>query len=154
MAIPFIKTALFLFAKGIGAMNEDIKQENSRIKSLFKTISRYPIKLIATYLAAPVLIFNIARATKNPLRRRVAILGLSLSIFFAYASATLLGSLIGASLVASSIGYIAALGFLIGSTTSVVLSVMFSILIFNSVSYLFLKLSAEDVLEHLKKCSE
>ncbi len=145
------QSAAFIFAKAMDSVSNDFKAENSRIKSMAKAIWGYPIKVIAMYFAAPFLIFNIARLTKNRIRRLIAIAGLSLSFLLSYAAATILGSFAGFLFIASKIGILAALGFLIGTTLSLYLSVIFSIIVFNSVSFLFLKLTSEEVVEHLKQ---
>ena len=56
-------------------------------------------------------------------------------------------------LIASQIGPIVALGFLLGTTLSVALSVALSILVFNAVSFLFLKMNTQEVIDYLNEQS-
>jgi hypothetical protein len=127
---------------------------NSKIKAIAKAIWSYPIKIIASFFAAPFLIFRIAKIAKNPMRRWIAIIGLLLSLLASYAAATFLGTLVGAALIATNISVLAGIGFLFGTTLSIYLSVIFSIITFNTVSFFFLKASSEEVVAYLKEVSK
>lgn len=116
-------------------------------------VSLHPIKMLAAFFSAPVLIVRLALVVKNPWRRAIAIIGLIFAIFFSYLSGTFLGDFVGAMLVISEIGILVGLGFLFGSMLSVFLSLTFSVLVLNSVSFLFLKLSSQEVVDYIKKIS-
>jgi hypothetical protein len=60
----------------------------------------------------------------------------------------------GAALVFSAFGPLMAIGFLIGTTLSITLSVAFSILVLNATSWFFLHMSSEDVIAYLNSISE
>ena len=109
---------------------------------------------MASFIAAPFLVFRIARIAKNPMRRWMAIIGLLLSTLVSYAAATFLGTLVGAAFIATNISVLAGIGFIFGTTLSVYFSVIFSIISFNAVSFFFLKASSEEVVEYLKEVSK
>ena len=139
--------------KGVTAIAEDASRENSKIGTVFKKIFGYPIKVLASYIAAPLLVIRIAWKVKNPIRRIIATVGLFMSLALSYFSATFLGTVIGAVFVASHIGILAGIGFLFGTTLSVYLSVIFTIIVFNTVSFVFLKFSSQEVVDYLNEMS-
>lgn len=143
------KIAGEIFSQGISSLNEKVSSERGNINTVFKRIAGHPVKIIASFLSAPILIAKIAWQAKNPTRRFVAFFGLLLSILLAYGAATLIGSLVGALFIASHVG----IGFFLGTGISIYLSVIFSILTLNSVAFLFLKLSSQDVLDYLSEIS-
>ena len=148
-----VKTAGDVLTRGITAIIEDVASENSKFKAVFKKVAGHPIKILASFIAAPFLIIKIAWMVNNPIRRIIAIIGLLLSLLLSYAAATLLGTLVGALFVASHIGILTGVGFLFGTTLSIYLSVIFSIIEFNSVSFIFLKASSQEVIDYLQEIS-
>lgn len=118
-------STLTIFEKAITALNNDLSKEKSKVGIVFKNIIGHPVKVFASFIAAPFLVIKIACVVKNPIRRAIAIIGLLLSIVFAYLSATFLGSVVGAVFVASNIGILMGIGFFFGTTLSVFLSVDF-----------------------------
>lgn len=140
-----------MFVRGLGAIADDAASGKSKIGIIFKKIASHPIKVLASFLVAPILLIKVAMFVKNPIRRVVACIGLLLSLFIAYAAAHFLGSFVGSIFVATHVGLIAGLGFLIGTTLSVYLSVIFSIAMFNAVSFVFLKISSDEVLDYLNE---
>jgi len=149
----FGKVAGEILEKGVNAIADDTSKEKSKFTSVFKKIAGHPFKILASFVAAPFLIIRIAWNVKNPIRRVIAVIGLLLSVIFSYVSATLLGTLAGAAFVASNIGIIAGIGFLVGTSLSIYLSVIFSIIVFNTVSFIFLKISAQEVADYLNEIS-
>lgn len=147
------KSASDIFVKGVSVLQNDLSKEQSKVREVFKNILRYPIKVLATFFAAPFLLVRVAWTIKNPVRRIIASLGLLLSALFCYVAGTFLGSLFGALFVATHVGTLAALGLFLGTTVSVYLSVVFMVIVFNSVSFIFLKMSTEDVVNYLKNQS-
>lgn len=147
------KIAGEIFSQGISSLNEKVSSERGNINTVFKRIAGHPVKIIASFLSAPILIAKIAWQAKNPTRRFVAFFGLLLSILLAYGAATLIGSLVGALFIASHVGILVGIGFFLGTGISIYLSVIFSILTLNSVAFLFLKLSSQDVLDYLSEIS-
>lgn len=143
-----------LFATGMEAIKKSRDKGQGALASVTASIMRYPIKVIAAFLVAPFLVFRVARVARNPFRRSIAAVGLLVAVLFAYAAGTFLGTLAGAALVLSKFGLLIALGFLLGTSLSVTLSVAFSILVLNATSWLFLHLSSEDVISYLKTVSE
>lgn len=135
-----------------GAVSKEAGNGSS-LSSIIKSVVRYPIKTIATFFTAPILILRLALTVKNPIRRLIAVVGLLISILLAYLAGTFLGSVVGAIFIFSHVGPLVAAGFLLGSTLSVVLSVAFTLFVFNATSWLFLHMSSEDVVEHLRSAS-
>lgn len=149
----FGKAAEEMLERGVTAIADDASKEKSKFAAVFRKVAGHPIKVFASFIAAPVLVVRIAWRVENPVRRAIAIAGLLLSLLLSYIAATFLGSLAGAAFVASHVGILAAIGFLVGTTLSVYLSVIFSIIVFNAVSFIFLKISAQEVVEYLSDIS-
>ncbi|MCZ0944329.1 MAG: hypothetical protein OXJ53_14845 [Gammaproteobacteria bacterium] len=145
------KSAADILGHAIGAIHKDMSAETSRLRAVFSTIARYPVKVFATFLVAPILLVKLACTVKNPLRRAFAIAGLLLALFASYCCGTFLGSLTGAALIWSQLGPLMAIGFLIGTALSVFLSVVFSILTLNAVSFVFLKMNTQEILDYLRE---
>lgn len=145
--------ALSIFEKTALALGNDLSKEKSKFKTVAKSIINHPIKIIASFLMAPFLAVRMALVVKNPIRKIIAVTGLLISIILAYLSGTFLGTAAGALLVVTNVGILAGIGFLIGTSLSVFLSVCFSMVVLNSVSFLFLKLNTEEVIEYLNKIS-
>ena len=137
----------------LGAVLDDASKEHSRLKIMFKQVVSHPIKLVAAFITAPILILRLAMTVQNPLRRAIAIIGLIVAITFAYLAGTFLGTAAGALFVWSNIGFLSAVGFFVGSFLSVFLSLAFSVFILNAVSFLFLKLSTQEVIDYLQGLS-
>ena len=137
----------------LGAVLDDASKEQSRLKIMFKQVVSHPIKLVAAFITAPVLILRLAMTVQNPLRRAIAIVGLIVAITFAYLAGTFLGTAAGAFFVMWNIGFLSGIGFFVGSFLSVFLSLAFSVFILNAVSFLFLKLSTQEVVDYLQGLS-
>lgn len=136
-----------------GAVQKEVGNGSS-LSTTIKSVVRYPIKTIATFFTAPILILRLALTVKNPIRRLIAVVGLFISILLAYLAGTFLGSLVGALFMLTHFGPIIAAGFFFGTALSVMLSVAFMLFIFNATSWFFLHMSAEDVVEHLLDISK
>lgn len=133
--------------------SRDISSENSKIICLAKNIAAYPIKTLATFIFAPFLILRVAAKVKNPIRRSIAIFGVIASVAASYLTATALGTFLGAIFIGSKIGWISTIGFIIGTTVSVYMSVLISVISFNAVSFFFLKASSQEIAEYLERVS-
>ena len=110
--------------------------------------------MLAAFFAAPFLIVRLAVTVRNPWRRTIAIVGLVLAVVLAYLAGTFLGTVAGALLVMSGVGVLVGLGFLVGTFLSVFLSLSFSLIVLNTVSLLFLKMSSKEVVDYLKSLSK
>ena len=64
-----LNKAARIFEQGFVAIAEDAVRGKSRIRAIFEKIARYPFKILAAYIAAPILLFKIAHTVKNPTRR-------------------------------------------------------------------------------------
>lgn len=122
--------------------------------TVLMSIGRYPVKALAAFFVAPFLAFRVARVAKNPTRRLIAGIGLFIALVLAWLAGTGLGTATAAMLIASKVGVLWAVAFFVGTFLSVTLSVAFSILVFNAVSFFFLHASREEVIEYLRTLSE
>jgi len=147
------KSSSLLFEKAFVALQSDLLNEKSKIISIFKKIITHPIKIIAAFIFAPILIVKIAFTVENRIRRWVAIIGLLFSLLCSYFAGTFLGSLVGAAFVTFHVGILTGIGFLFGTMLSIILSVIFSIIVLNSVSFLFLKIGSQEVINYLHEFS-
>jgi hypothetical protein len=138
----------------MSAIAKDVAQEKSHIAQIFKKVASHPIKMVAAFFTAPFLMVRVALKVENPIRRIIAVSGLIVALLLAYLAGTFLGSLAGAAFVASKVGILMAVGFLIGSTLSVMFSVTFCIFVFNLVSLIFLKMSSQEVVDYLHELSQ
>ena len=129
------------------------KSGRSKLSAVISTIVRFPIKLVAAFFAAPFLAFRVARYAKDPWRRRIAGFGLFLAMVVGWFAGTALGTAAAAFLIMAKVGLIWGLAFFVGTATSVVLSVAFSLLALNATAWLFLGMSSEDVVAHLRTIS-
>lgn len=143
-----------LLLSAISTIKSQANSEEFKIGEILKKIASHPIKVIASFITAPFLIIRVALQVKNKTRRILAIAGLLISILVSYICATFLGTFIGSLFVMSHIGFISGIGLLIGLTSSIYLSVLFSIISFNAVSFLFLKISTQEVAEYLEEISK
>lgn len=148
------KTKIELLEKGIGAITKDLTSGQSKIKAIFKAIWSYPIKILVSFVAAPFLIFKIAKIEPNPVRRWIAIGGLMTSLVIAYFASTLLGTLTATWMIGTNISIAIGFGFLFGTMISVYFGVIFAIIIFNAVSFFFLKASSQEVLDYLNSLTK
>ena len=141
------------FRTTLSTIVDDVTKEKSKLKTIVKELASHPIKMIMTFLTAPFLVLWLGLTLKNPIRRFIAIIGLMVSVICSYVAGTLLGTFTGALFVMSNIGFFVGFGFIVGSFFSVLFSVVFSILVFNAVSFLFLKMSSQEVVDYLDKIS-
>ena len=148
-----LEKAANIWEQGLTAIAKDASKEKSKIYAIFKRIARYPFKILAAYIAAPVLVFKIACTVTNPIRRIIAIIGLLLALILSYSAATFLGTLVGAAFIASTIGILFGVGFLLGGTVSIYLSVIFAIIVLNTVCWFFLNMSSQEVADYLHALS-
>lgn len=129
-------------------------QEGHNLRNLLKSMLSHPIKLAATFFFAPILLIKVASSVESPGRRMIAYIGISFSILLAYCAGTFLGSIAGAIFITANIGVLAGIGFIVGTSFSIFLSVLFCFLILNATSFLFLKISTQEVIDHLKEISQ
>jgi len=148
-----LKSAGPIFEKCFSAIVNDVSSGNSKLGEIVRKVISYPVGIIAAFFTAPFLIIKIALTVKNPIRRMFAIIGLIVSVLLAYLAGTFLGSFVGGVFVASQVSVLMGIGFIIGTALSMFFSVVFSILVLNSVSYFFLKMSSQDVADYLHDIS-
>jgi hypothetical protein len=142
------------FASALEAIPRGRAAGQSSVASAVRSVVRAPLKAIAAFLFAPFLVLRVARIATDSKRRWVAAVGLFVSAVLALAAGTLLGTLTGTFLIAQLFGWGTAIGFLVGTTFSVILTVTFQVLVLNATCFLFLGLSSGEVVEYLKSRSE
>ena len=98
-----LKTAAYIFARSIAAIHEDMAGGKSKIGAIFKGIASHPLKVLASFIFAPVLLVKVAFKARNPIRRLIVVVGLLISLILSYLAATFLGSLLGALFIATEI---------------------------------------------------
>ncbi|WP_226668961.1 hypothetical protein [Microbulbifer aggregans] len=147
------KSAAVIFKAIFDSLKDEVEPGKSRIQVAVRKITSYPIKVLGAFFAAPFLIIKVAKKVENPTRRKFALAGIILGLICSYIAGTALGSFFGLIFIASSFGFLAALGFLIGTFMSVVFTVGFAFLVFNFVCYVFLKLSSDEVAKYLEELS-
>lgn len=149
-----MNAAGLIFLEAFREISQSAVSEQGNLNKIFRKVASHPIKLIAAFFTAPFLILRIAWSVKNPVRRVIAATGLLLAIILAYLAGGFLGSFAGFIFVSLNIGWLAGLGFFFGTALSVFLSVCFSIAVLNTVSFLALKMSAEEVVAYLDATSK
>jgi hypothetical protein len=142
------------FSMLFSASTEFVRGRQAGLASAMKSVVRYPLNAVATLLFAPFLAVRVARIAKNPIRRMIAGVGLLTGVAAAYVAGTFVGKTAFALFMFANFGFSMGLGVLIGSLTSVIVSGTIIALAFNGTCLLFLKMSAEDVVAHLKSASE
>ncbi len=146
--------AIALLSKTVSASSNSIKEHPNPLATTIKAAHRYPLKVLATFVIAPYLTWSVARRATDPARRRIAGLGLFVSVLMGWLAHTLVGSLAGSLIVASHFGSFWGLSFLVGTKISVIIRVAFSLTVFNSTAYLFFHLSSQEIVEHLREISD
>ena len=147
------KTASEVLGKTIDSITNDISKEKSKIISFATKLVTYPTKVIASFITAPFLILKITISVKDTKRRAIAATGLAIALFCSYIATSFLGEIGGALLISSTIGVWTGIGFFFGSFFSEIISFIFALIIFNAISFIFLKISSMDVNDHLSKIS-
>lgn len=142
-----------IFATAIDALSKKPDGSGSLI-TVIRSLVRYPVKTVAAFLCAPILAFRVARVAKNPIRRLIASTGLFISFILAWFAGTFIGTATGAALISTKFGVLVGLGFFIGTSFSITLSVAFSIVVLNASSWFFLQMSSEEVVAYLKSISD
>ena len=145
------KSLAVILEDTIKSTSDKAAAENIKLTELAKQLASKPIKLLAAFFTAPILLLKIAISVKRPLRRWLAVFGIVIAIIFSYMAGTFLGSVTGALLIASNTGILVGLGFLIGTGMSVFLSVLCQILVLNAICFIFLKMNTEEVMDYLKE---
>ena len=149
----FTQAAGDILERGLSVISANAASEKSKITEILKKIAAYPVRVVASFLAAPFLVFKIAMVVENPVRRVIAIIGLLVALLLSYAAGTTIGTMVGFALAWGSFGFLTGVAYLIGTTLSVYMSVVFAILVFNAVSFVFLKVNTQEVLDYLHKTS-
>lgn len=148
--MPLKDTISDALKKSVTAISDEASEEGKRAKTMFHKIASYPFKVLASFLAAPILLVMLA--WRNPgATRWFALIGLLLAVAAGYMALTILGTFAGALFVASEIGWLAGIAFLLGTTLSDLLRYLFSLAILNVVCFVALKISRQEIIDYLKE---
>ena len=148
MAGKITESAVEIFKR----VSESIPQEGSRIVAALKAIVRYPLKVLAAFLLAPILVVRVALNSDASLTRRIiAVVGLVLATLLSYITATFLGTIAGTLIIASTFGILTAIAFFIGTATTIYITVAAMALVFNSICFLVLQMNRQDVIDYLER---
>lgn len=90
-----------------------LEGESRKLSDISRSIFRQPIKMIAAFFTAPILLYKIIQRAKNPRRRAMAKVGLVVGAIGAYFAGTFLGTSAAALLIMAKVGFIMGLAFLL-----------------------------------------
>lgn len=138
-----------IISEAISLIAQQASKESISIRSIIKSILSHPIKMLATFILAPWIMFTIIRKTKNTRRKYISIFGLTLGLVIAYLTSAAFGTFTLALIAFTYIGTLSAIGVLIGTTFSIVFSVALTLLVFNTICLAFLKICNSEILNHL-----
>lgn len=135
------------------SIEKSFNSENQNISNFFQKIISYPLKIIASFIFAPFLMLKVILFIKTPIRRIIAGGGFLIAILTTYTVSTWLGKAACFWFIKNTVGWFTAFGFLIGTTFSIMVTVIISVAIFNFICFIFLKMSNEEVIDYLKEIS-
>lgn len=118
------------------------------------SVIRAPLKAIASFIFAPFLVLRLVATAKDNRRKLIAAFGLISACILSMMAGSFLGSLAGMYFIYNVFGAIPAIGYLVGTSLSVIFTVTFQILILNATCFLFLGLSSQEIVDYLKNVSE
>lgn len=124
-----------------------------QVQTAVRMVWTYPIKGLAVFFTAPFLAYRVARLADDPWRRRIAGLGLVFSVIAAWLAGTAVGTTAAALLIMLKIGFFFGIAFLVGTALSLTLSAAFSLIVLNATACFFLKLSSQEIVDHLRSTS-
>jgi len=137
--------------ESVTAVNAEAGQRRAQLTTVIGKVFRYPLKMAVLFVASPILLFLIAKsARKSLLQRVIAAFGLLLGIGIAVAVFLFMRTLSGALLMLIHFGVLGFLGFLLGTTLSIVITVAFCLWLLLLISWVFLHMSSEDIVDALK----
>lgn len=142
-----------LIAKVITSANNNKSSSHNNFSDISRKINSNPIKLFAAFFMAPVLLVKIVIKVKNPWRRFIAVTGISIGIIGAYIAGTLAGTAVMAFLVGIKIGLIYGAAFFIGAGVTVFVTVVCQIVVLNTICFIFLKMSTQEIVDYLDELS-
>lgn len=135
---------------------KDFAKEESRVRLFFRELLRKPLSWSLTLLFSPLIlsfaIFNTIKRIPSgstivvKIKLGIQLFGLLVSGVIFWVAGTLLGTIGGILVVKNIFGYITAMSFLLGTTFSVIFTIIFQIIVFNLVCFFFLKLSKDTVI--------
>lgn len=132
---------------------EQIKRESGKISLFFKKLFSYPITIIASFVFSPILMLRVILFSKSRAKKFIAIAGLLFAFLVSYTIVTGLGIYFWFGIFAKNFGILSGVGFLLGSSFSVVITVTICTIVFNFICFVFLKMNNDEVIQYLKDSS-
>jgi len=136
--------------------------EESKIKLFLKKLINKPLTWIFTLIFSPLIIMlSIWKVAKRALAKGslikkfklgVLLFGLFVGGFFAWLASGYLGTVSGFFLIKSHFGIFTATGFVFGTTFSIVITAIYSIIVYQIICFGFLKLAEDSVIQSV--CNE
>lgn len=142
-----------LVEQAVLAAAKHFLSEKSKLPQILRTVASHPIKVMGAFFTAPILMLHVAWKVENPVRRSIAIVGLIVAFTLVCLAGIFLGTTGGTLFIALQFGLFVAVGFLVGTALSYLLSVTFRIFVSTDVSLVFLKMSSQGVVEYLQEIS-
>lgn len=130
-----------------------LENESTKLSDISRSIFQQPVKMIAAFFTAPFLLYKIIQRSDNPRRRTMAKIGLVVGIIGSYLAGTFLGTAAATLLIIAKIGFFTGLAFWIGTSLSVFFTVLFQLFTFNMITYAFLHMNPDEVMEYLHEIS-
>lgn len=126
------------------------------LRAATKYLLRTPVRVVGTFIFAPFVLLYICQrclrdGTVPRVKAAIALAGLLLGFGASYLVASFLGSTAAFFTLYSHAGIWWAMAFLIGTTTTVYVTVALQVLALTAVSALFVKFTDQDFLVHLER---
>jgi len=134
-----------IFSKG----KKQVEYESKNHASLFKKLINYPIKLIATFIFAPIILIKvISHSDTSLIRKLMAMTGLVLAGLAVYSLSLTITIGLG-FVIKSQLGILSATAYTISVLLTTWLTILIQVAIFNTISTVMLKITQSEVIEYL-----
>ncbi len=139
-----------MFSKG----KKQVDYESKNHASLFKRLINYPVKLIATFIFAPIILVKvISHSDSSVMRKLIAIIGLVLAGLAVYSLTFTITVGLG-FVIKSQLGIFTATAYTVSIFVTAWLSLLIQVAIFNTISTVMLKITQSEVLEYLNDLTD
>ena len=148
-----LKAATMLGGMLSSGKNE-LNQESQKFTNITKKVLTYPIRLIATFIFAPVLLIKTVLHSNSSIGRKfIAIFGLILAGLATYFLTTFV-TISLATIIKANLGWFSLFGYGFGVFFTAWVSILIQIGIFNFISTLILKINQKEVLQYINELAD
>lgn len=136
---------------------EELDHEESRIRLFLRKLYQKPLSWILTLLFAPLIMsIVVVKILKqipagihiiSKIKLIILLFGLCLAGIICWLAGGYLGTISGFFIVKNLFGIISAIGFLFGTTLSVIFTIIFQVIVFNLMCFFFLKVSKDSIIK-------